>query len=504
MCPAIDYTMLIKPSINVLVVENNITIMQKCRELLLDEGHKVRTAESVEEALDIIQKHPGDVDIMLLSLELPGWGGMTLIETLQKARREILIMTMSANCAEEAIEAIHAGAYDCIRKTFTSDRFWTKMNRATEAFRLRRQVDILTRQRQQAALAKVRHEGRTLLSVLNSFTDAVVVTDWQTNVVLFNKKAAEFFDLSEERSIGRPISVSIKSDELLSFLIRAIKADGDLATIMAGEEPIIKTADKSLRVHVDPVKNENGDVIGAVALFHDVTRVDAMDQLRADFLSMVSHELKSPLSSLLMQISVVHDGLAGELTPKQTDFLGKAKEKTKGMITLVNDILDYRRIQEGKSIQKVEALNLAEILQRTVELMRMSADEKGIGLTCEIAEGLPSFNGDRGGMEAIFVNLISNAIKYTHKGGKVDVSLNKVGKDIQFTVTDTGMGIPAEDIGRVFDRFYRIKTEQTRSISGSGLGLSIVKGIVKAHNGSVHVESEVGKGTTFIVSLPGE
>jgi signal transduction histidine kinase len=473
--------MLVKPSINILVVENDITIMQKCRELLLDEGHRVRTAESVEEALSIIQKHPGDVDIMILSLELPGWAGMTLIETLQRARSEILIMTMSANCGEEAMEAMHAGAYDCIRKSFTTDRFWTKINRAIEAFRLRHQLDdILTRQRQ-AALTRVQ-DGQTLLSVLNSFTYAVLVTDWQTNVVLINETASRMFNLTEEKAIGHPVSVLLESDELLSFFIR----------------------NKTVRVHVDPVKNKAGAVIGAVALFHDVTRVDAMDQLRADFLSMVSHELKSPLSSLLMQISVVLDGLAGELTSKQTDMLGKAKEKTKGMITLVNDILDYRRLKEGKSIQKVETLNLAEVLEHTVELMRLSAEEKGIAITSEIAEELPSFSGDRGGVEAIFVNLISNAIKYTPKGGNVNVSLNKEAKGIRLMVTDTGMGIPPEDIDQIFEKFYRIKTEQTRSISGSGLGLSIVKGIVEAHSGAVHVESEVGNGTTFIVSLPGE
>jgi signal transduction histidine kinase len=217
---------------------------------------------------------------------------------------------------------------------------------------------------------------------------------------------------------------------------------------------------------------------------------------------MVSHELKSPLSSLLMQISVVLDGLAGDLTSKQLDLLGKAKEKTKGMITLVNDILDYRRIQEGKSIQKMESLDLAEILRRTVELMRLSAEEKGINIKYEIAEELPSFTGDRGGMEAIFVNVISNSIKYTPKGGYVNVTLNKAGKDIRFKVVDTGIGIPEEDIDRIFEKFYRIKTEEAKSISGSGLGLSIVKGIVDIHKGSIHVESEVGKGTMLIVSLP--
>ncbi|MBW2331644.1 MAG: response regulator, partial [Deltaproteobacteria bacterium] len=287
--------MLIKPSIDILVVENDITILQRCRELLIDEGHRVRTAECIEEALDIIQKHPGDVDIMLLSLELPGWGGMTLIETLQKARREILIMTMSDNCGEEAIEAMHAGAYDCIRKSFTTDRFWIKMNRAIEAFRLRHQLDILTRQRQ-AALTKVRRD-ENLLAILQSLTDGFVVTDWQTNIVLFNEKAAGLFDLTEEKALGHPISVSIKSDELLSFFMRAIKSDSGLGPLMVGEEPVVKVGEKALRVHVYPVKNETGTVIGAAGLFHDVTTVSAMDKLKSDFLSMVSHELKSPLSS---------------------------------------------------------------------------------------------------------------------------------------------------------------------------------------------------------------
>jgi signal transduction histidine kinase len=271
---------------------------------------------------------------------------------------------------------------------------------------------------------------------------------------------------------------------------------------MVGEEPIVKVGEKALRVHVDPVKNEAGTVIGAAGLFHDVSTASAMDKLKSDFFSMVSHELKSPLSSLLMQISVVLDGLAGALTPKQTDLLGKAKDKTKWMITLVNDILDYRRIQEGKSIQKIESLDLAEILRRTIELMHLSAEEKGLSLTGEIAEGLPLLNGDRGGVEAVFVNLISNAIKYTPKGGRVNVTLSKAGKYIRFKVADNGIGIPPEDIDRIFEKFYRIKTEQTRSIAGSGLGLSIVKGIVDAHNGSMQVESEVGKGTTLTVSFP--
>ncbi|MBW2194515.1 MAG: response regulator [Deltaproteobacteria bacterium] len=494
--------MLIKPSINILVVDDDIAVMQKCRELLLNEGHWVRTAESVEEALDIIQRQPADADLILLSLEFAMDGSLTLIETLQKAMREPLIIGISTDCDEEAFEAIEAGAYDCIRRNFTDAGFWVKMNRALETYRLRRQLGVLKRERQAALTkSKVGHD-ENLMAILNSLTDGLIVTDWQANIVLFNKVAGRLFDLKEGKVLGKPVSECIASDELLSFLIRAVKADSSLATLMAGEEPVIRVGDKTLQTHVDPVMSEAGTVIGAVALCHDVTTVAAMDKLRSDFLSMVSHELKAPLSSLLMQISVVNDGLAGELTEKQSNLLSKAKEKTKGMITLVNDLLDYRRIQEGKSIQKIESLDLGEILERTIELMRPSAQDKHVTMTSKIVDGLPAFNGDRGGIQAIFINLISNAIKYTPTGGSVNVSLEEAGKDIRFKIVDNGMGISPDDLDRIFERFYRIKTEQTRSIAGSGLGLSIVKGIVDAHNGTVHVESKVGKGTTFIVSLP--
>ena len=494
--------MLIKPSINILVVDNDIATMQKCRELLLNEGHWVRTAESVEEALDIIQRQPADADLILLSLEFAMNGSLTLIETLQKAMHEPLIIGISTDCDEEALEAIEAGAYDCIQRNFTEAGFWVKMNRALETFRLRRQLGVLKRERK-AVLTKS-HVGHdeNLMAILNSLTDGLIVTDWQANIVLFNKVAGRLFDLKEGKVLGKPVSECIASDELLSFLIRAVKTDSALATLMAGEEPVIRVGDKTLQTHVDPVISEAGTVIGAVALCHDVTMVAAMDKLRADFLSMVSHELKAPLSSLLMQISVINDGMAGALTEKQSNLLSKAKDKTKGMIILVNDLLDYRRIQEGKSIQKIESLDLREILERTIELMRPSAEDKHVTITSKISDGLPAFNGDRGGIQAIFVNLISNAIKYTPSGGSVNISLAEAGKDIRFKVVDNGMGISPEDLDRIFERFYRIKTKQTRSITGSGLGLSIVKGIVDAHNGTVHVESKVGKGTTFIVSLP--
>ena len=172
------------------------------------------------------------------------------------------------------------------------------------------------------------------------------------------------------------------------------------------------------------------------------------------------------------------------------------------MIALVNDLLDLRRIEEGKTLMVIEPLDMGEVLKRSLDLMSLSAKDENVTLDVNIADNLPLLSADRTGMQAVFVNLISNAIKYTPSGGRVTVELNKEGKFLRIKVADTGMGIEKADMGHIFDKFYRIKSEQTRSIGGSGLGLSIVKGIVDAHRGTIHLESEVGKGTMIIVSLP--
>jgi signal transduction histidine kinase len=168
----------------------------------------------------------------------------------------------------------------------------------------------------------------------------------------------------------------------------------------------------------------------------------------------------------------------------------------------MNDLLDVCRIEEGRIIQQMESLNLSEELQRTIDLMRPQAQDKDIDLQTIVEDGLPIVKGNRSGIEALFVNLISNAIKYTPSGGEVRVGISKDRENIQIEVSDTGIGMENVDIARIFDKFYRKKSDQTKDITGTGLGLSIVKGVVDAHRGSVSVESKIGKGTTFTVSLP--
>jgi signal transduction histidine kinase len=194
--------------------------------------------------------------------------------------------------------------------------------------------------------------------------------------------------------------------------------------------------------------------------------------------------------------------MAGDLTEKQEQLLSRAKERTRGLLTLVKDLLDLSKIEAGKMVQYKEPLSLREIIQRVLDLVKTEAEAKKIDLQFSAPSDLPLIHADRNSMEGIFTNLISNGIKYTPEGGRVRVTLSEENGLVKATVSDTGIGIRKEDLTKIFDRFYRVKSTETREIIGTGLGLSIVKSIVDAHLGSVSVGSEPGKGTTFTVYFP--
>jgi two-component system phosphate regulon sensor histidine kinase PhoR len=223
---------------------------------------------------------------------------------------------------------------------------------------------------------------------------------------------------------------------------------------------------------------------------------------RSDFVSMVAHEIRSPLNSVLAQLKVILDGLAGDLTEKQRDILNRSSDRIKALSDLSTELLDLARIESGLITQEKEPLKMGEILKDQSKFYEAKAKEKGIKLETTLLPELPHLLGSRMNMEEVISNLISNAIRYTPEGGRVTLDAAVKDNYLCISVRDTGFGIPKEDLGRIFDRFYRVKNEKTRFIAGTGLGLSIVKSIVEAHHGMIEVESEIDHGTTFYIYLP--
>ena len=222
--------------------------------------------------------------------------------------------------------------------------------------------------------------------------------------------------------------------------------------------------------------------------------------MRRNFVTMVSHELRAPLSAVQQNLMVIMEGLVGEVPEKVQEILFRMKERIKGLISLISDWLDLSRIESGEMVTEMEDADIKAVLCEVVDLLRSLADEKKVSVSYTGPAEYPSIRGNRETLFMLFTNLVHNGIKYNKEGGEVHVVLEAEENGTKVTVSDTGVGIPEESLPLIFEQFYRVK--DGRQIVGSGLGLSIVKKIVEAHSGTIGVESEVGKGTAFIVHFP--
>lgn len=243
---------------------------------------------------------------------------------------------------------------------------------------------------------------------------------------------------------------------------------------------------------------------GAIAIENARTyqALEMADKARSDFVQMVTHELRSPLSAVQSMLRVLEEGYVGSITSKQRDLIQRSKRRISFLLALVNDLLDLAagRMEQLKGEKKEVVLN--ETITRVTELMHTSAEEKGLKLEVEIAEEPLVLVGIEDGLERVFMNLVSNAVKYTPAGGSVTVKAWSENDQIKVKVSDTGIGIPEEALPRIFDEFYRARNAKAMEMEGTGLGLAIARDVVEQHGGQISVESAEGKGSTFYVSLP--
>lgn len=235
---------------------------------------------------------------------------------------------------------------------------------------------------------------------------------------------------------------------------------------------------------------------------HDITAVKKMDQMKSDFVSMVSHEIRSPINSLLMQLKIILDGLAGDVTDKQREILERASDKMLNLNNLVTELLDLSRIESGLVTHEKERVDIATLLQEQVTFHQPYASKKKICINLEIEGQLPFILANPRHLEEVFSNLITNAIKYSPEGRAIKLYAAIKNEYLQIRIIDSGFGIREEDIEKIFTRFYRVKDENTRTIHGTGLGLAIVKSIIDSMHGTITVHSELDNGTEFTIMLP--
>jgi two-component system phosphate regulon sensor histidine kinase PhoR len=332
--------------------------------------------------------------------------------------------------------------------------------------------------------------------------DGILVCDRDRCIVLANPAASRMLKIPESTLLGSHASHNSLPPELSKTIEDSLNAEGIVYTSVSQELIIGESQETFLRAHTAPVRNDLHEIMGSVTVLQDISYLKELDKMKSEFIAMVAHELRAPIATVEQQLTVILGGMAGDLNEKQDQLMNRARERTRGVLTLINDLLDLSKIEAGKMVQYKEPLNLADVINRVVEMMKPDAQQKNIEIDFLPPAAIPTIQADRNSMEGIFTNLISNALKYTLAGGKVAIHLDDDDGFVRVSVADTGIGIKGDDLPRIFDKFYRVKSSETRQIVGTGLGLSIVKSIVDAHMGTIAVESTEGKGTTFSILLP--
>ena len=273
-----------------------------------------------------------------------------------------------------------------------------------------------------------------------------------------------------------------------------------IAIILCGSLGLIVMFSRWNKTLEAEVQSKTGDMIRMnkeLVLANE--RLKELDKLKSDFVSMVSHELKTPLTAMRTSAQVL--GLADAGKETKREMLDIILRNIDRQTNLVNDLLDLSRIESGRMELKFERLSLDSLIADSIESVKQAASVEGIKLDVELPESLASVKGDREKLTQVVINLLNNAIKFTPRSGEITIKAIELNGQVEVKVRDTGIGIPPEDLDKVFDKFYQIDSTLTREAGGTGLGLAICKGIVEAHNGKIWAESELGKGSTFIFTL---
>lgn len=347
-------------------------------------------------------------------------------------------------------------------------------------------------------------EKSRIHTIVKSMPIGVLATNAQGQVVLINPAVKRQLGLSEDVETGKGVDQYIPDEGLCRLILEISRGRYvDFDNIPPYE--FLMDNETFLQALGRPVLGEKHECLGAVITLEDVTAMKVVDRLKSEFVAKVSHQLRSPLSTIHEQLAVVLNDMADQSSSAHTHLISRAKEKTQGLISLIGDLLDLSRIESGVVWEAPKPVQLAELLENIIDFLSTQAASKKQELTLTHPTGLlPPVKADPLALESIFGNLITNAINYTPEDGKIEVRLSRAGINLQVEVMDNGFGIEHRQLDKIFERFYRVKTEKTRYITGTGLGLPIVKGLLDSLGGRISVESTPDKGTTFTVLLPAQ
>ncbi|MCP1308506.1 cell wall metabolism sensor histidine kinase WalK [Paenibacillus tyrfis] len=353
-------------------------------------------------------------------------------------------------------------------------------------------------ERLREALSLNEEEKEKLASILSNMNDGLIATDDHGRVIVINRRAKQILQVNEDTTLGMPLG------ELLGMQqekMQVLEGTEDHSTMLhlyheAEEDPLF------VKVTYTTIHSKGKGSAGTIAVLQDVTGQEKLEQARREFVANVSHELRTPLTTIKSYLEALEDG-ALEEPQLAGKFVNVARNETERMIRLVTDLLQLSRLDSKQAIISKETTDVTEMLEEVADRFSFQLEQRMIAIEIDVEKHVDEIMLDRDRIDQVLDNLVSNAIKYTPEGGHIRIHAGRREHAVlEISVQDNGIGIPRKDLSRIFERFYRVDKARSRSMGGTGLGLSIAREIVKAHGGTIQLDSELGQGTRVTFTLP--
>lgn len=362
-----------------------------------------------------------------------------------------------------------------------------------------KQLDIY----KQMDIEKILNEKSKAEAIVESISDGIIVTDMNNNIILVNEAAEKIFNIKEQDVLDRQFLEGINNPKIFDSIQEVLK-NKNLKSSLKQIEISLASNNKKMycKVYVSSI-SKNNENIGVITLLQDITKSKEIDKMKTEFIATVSHEFKTPLTSIGMSVDLLSADKDINSNPMHKDLIRIIKEEKERMVYLIKDLLDLSKIETGKGQIKLENCKLKSILENSIEDLKNYCDEQEAEVTLENIDENLSVYADPSKISLVIKNLISNAVKYRKENvkPKILIDIIKKSNNVIVSVKDNGRGIPQDYLEKIFEKFIQVKVSNDGKIEGTGLGLSICKGIIKAHNGEIWVESTVDKGSTFYFSL---
>jgi len=480
----------------VLIIDDEQVIREGCERSLKDQGYQIAKAENGTDGIELMKQ--ASFDIVLLDLMMPGIDGFEVLAWVKQHRPEtqVIVITGFATVSK-AVFAMKQGAFDFVGKPFTPDYIRIVTARALEKRALEAETERLKHEKTRDLMIIAEEQSR-LKTVFSCMIEAVIITNRHGVVVHHNPSAIRVLQIETDPVVGKPLALSIHDKNAIDMVREAVEQ----GCVVTREFPPGSISRQYLRAYCSPVLTSDGEILGSVTVFEDVTTQKLIDRQKSEFVAMVAHDLRAPLASIEQMIYAIQatcDMQAGTACER---LQGRMTVRIKELMQMIANLLSLSKLESDAVAFNMSVLNGNEILKSVIDILQPQAEKKRIELRWEPCPDDWYFNADYDHIRSAFMNVVGNAIKYTPDGGTVEVAAALVSGLANVRVRDTGVGIGPDDLPHIFDRFFRAGGKANRAVTGSGLGLSVVKKVVEAHNGYVEVDSVLEKGTTFTLSFP--